>query len=194
LNTPHKPQLQAHSSPFERLLSFTRGIIPGIKRKIQQKAINREWKYIVIHHSATKDSRTGRATEAIRRYHIEQKGWRDIGYHYLIEYLPDGLPTLRTGRGLSEIGAHVYIKDIDQPWYFNQNAIGICIVGDFDRARPPEDKLKFTAQLVRQLMWLCEIPKEDVIGHGEAHERKGSRLIRTCPGNLFNMDKFRALL
>lgn len=78
----------------------------------------RELRRIVVHHSAS--SRSTR-TAAIRRWH-KSKGWRDIGYHYIIE--DDG--SLHYGRPLGDIGAHARGA--------NHDSIGICIVGDNTRA------------------------------------------------------------
>jgi len=71
------------------------------------------WTGIVIHHS---DTLSG-TVESIRRYHIEVKGWDDIGYHYVI-YL-DG--SVNYGRLLNKVGAHAYGR--------NRTHIGICLIG-----------------------------------------------------------------
>lgn len=60
----------------------------------------------------------------IRSGHLE-RGWADIGYHFVIE--TDG--ALRTGRAFYAMGAHVSGE--------NQGNIGICLVGRdrFSRAQ-----------------------------------------------------------
>jgi len=45
---------------------------------------------IIIHATATRaDWRVGQATSdkvaEVRRWHVDERGWRDIGYHYLID-------------------------------------------------------------------------------------------------------------
>ena len=74
-----------------------------------------EIKYIVIHASATKPSMDIGADE-IRRWHL-QKGWFDIGYHYVIRR--DGL--VEKGRDDDRPGAHV--RGV------NQCSLGICLIG-----------------------------------------------------------------
>lgn len=53
----------------------------------------------------------------IRRWHVEEHGWADIGYHYVIDV--DG--TVATGRDINRAGAHVAGH--------NANSIGICLIG-----------------------------------------------------------------
>jgi N-acetylmuramoyl-L-alanine amidase len=74
----------------------------------------REWTGIVVHHSASPLSTTIRD---IRKWHVEENGWSDVGYHFVIE--SDG--TVRAGRPLDRIGAHARGR--------NATHIGICLVG-----------------------------------------------------------------
>lgn len=72
---------------------------------------------IIVHCSATRcDQDIDAAT--IRQWHMA-KGWRDIGYHYVIKL--DG--TVEPGRPEEEIGAHA------AP--FNTASIGICYIGGY---------------------------------------------------------------
>lgn len=71
--------------------------------------------FIAIHCSATKPGMNIGASE-IRQWH-KDKGWEDIGYHYVIRR--DG--TLENGRDLNAVGAHVA--------GFNSRSVGICLVG-----------------------------------------------------------------
>ena len=70
---------------------------------------------IIIHCSATEAGRDFTAAD-IDRWH-RQRGWRCIGYHYVIRL--DG--TVEEGRPVSEIGAHCKGH--------NAHSIGICYVG-----------------------------------------------------------------
>ncbi len=67
----------------------------------------------IIHCSA---STFGDVAE-IRRWHLA-RGWRDIGYHFVIRR--DG--EVEVGRMLPEIGAHCE--------GFNRDSIGTCLIGD----------------------------------------------------------------
>lgn len=144
--------------------------------------------HIVIHHSLTKDSQTV-SWPAIRDYHMRVNGWRDIGYNWGVE-LVNGTYVIQPGRPMDEDGAHC--KD----WGMNQKGIGICLVGNFDAEVPTLEALDTLAGLVENLRNVHHIPIENVIGHREAQERAGLplELRKTCPGKLFDMTRFRAML
>ena len=138
-------------------------------------------KKIIIHHSATKDSGTV-SWQAIRRFHIEDCAWPEIGYHYGIEMVQDqpwAKPhaEIMLGRFANEPGAHTKGQ--------NHESIGICCVGDFDKEEPPQEVWEACLSLVRYLMVLYGLLKDDVYGHRDF-------AVKTCPGKRFDMDKFRA--
>ena len=70
---------------------------------------------IVLHHAAAPKSTT---VEDIKRWHLE-KGWRDIGYHWLITDAPDSPvgPQMHIGR------AH-NLDDRWEPWERGAHAKG----------------------------------------------------------------------
>lgn len=110
---------------------------------------------IVLHCTATPEY-ADVSLETFRRNHMK-KGWRDIGYHFLIGL--DG--KVEVGRELEDVGAHVE--------GFNENSIGIAYVGGIDcekfqpkDTRTEEQKVSMLA-LVRQL--LEKFPGAKVVGH-----------------------------
>lgn len=77
--------------------------------------------HLVVHCAATPpdwmhNRTTAEKVAEIRRWHLG-RGWRDIGYHFVIDR--DG--TLATGRPVEEQGAHVANH--------NRHSIGICLIG-----------------------------------------------------------------
>ncbi|NIT76633.1 MAG: lysozyme, partial [Thermoplasmata archaeon] len=80
-----------------------------------------EW--LVVHASATPPQWDIGVAE-IRDMHVK-RGWRDIGYHYVIRR--NG--KVEKGRPEAEIGAHV------RGW--NSKSIGICLVGGIDAEGTP---------------------------------------------------------
>lgn len=109
---------------------------------------------IVVHCSATPPDRDVDAAE-INRWH-RAKGWRMIGYHYVIKR--DG--TIETGRPITEAGAHVRGH--------NSYTIGICLVGGVDSNDIPEEN--FTADQQHSLYRLVATLVDDFkitmcIGH-----------------------------
>ena len=60
--------------------------------------------WIVIHHSLTEDG-SPKNWDAIRKFHIEERGWNDIGYNLGMENV-NGKITLLEGRPIGSEGAH----------------------------------------------------------------------------------------
>ena len=82
------------------------------KNKKTMRAINE----IIVHCTGTIPSEST-TVEAVRKYHMEHNGWKDIGYHYLV-YL-DG--SIHAGRPIDLKGAHCKNH--------NEGTVGICYVG-----------------------------------------------------------------
>ena len=120
----------------------------------------RSLKEIIVHCSATPAGRHHDAAE-IRSWHVDGRGWSDIGYHFVI--LLDG--TIEKGRALSKVGAHVAGH--------NTGTIGICYVGGTAKhsvnvpedTRTPEQK-KAIVKLIRDLVKKYPSIKK-ISGHDE---------------------------
>ena len=81
---------------------------------------------IIVHCTATPEGRHT-TVEDVRRWHLD-RGWSDIGYHFLI-YL-DG--SLHEGRPVEKQGAHCKGH--------NRNSIGICYCGGVEAdGKTPKD-------------------------------------------------------
>lgn len=114
---------------------------------------------IVIHCADTPDDRDVDAA-TIKKWHVEERGWDDIGYHYVIRR--NGL--VEPGRDIKVQGAHA--KQV------NGTSVGICMVGrsEFD-ARQFESLRDLVQSLLRQY------PDCKVIGHCDVEPKKPN-----CPG------------
>ena len=117
--------------------------------------------YIVIHCSATKPSMDIGLSE-IKNWHVNERGWRDVGYHYVIKRNGE----VELGRNIQDTGAHAK--------GYNAKSIGICLVGGMAEDNSTEDN--FTAQqwtalldLIQQK--LSDYPDAKVIGHNEISEK-----------------------
>ena len=85
----------------------------------------RDINQIIIHCSYTKPGQYVTAS-TIRHWHVEERGWSDIGYHYVITR--DG--ELEQGRPIEKAGAHAKGH--------NSNSIGVCLVGGMKANGTPD--------------------------------------------------------
>lgn len=113
---------------------------------------------IVIHCSATE---TG-TLESIRRYHIQERGWQDIGYHYVIE--KSG--ATKVGRGVEKVGAHC--PEV------NRSSIGICLVGDKKFSNEQFKSLKELVSGIRKTFGKIPV-------YPHKHFRSAKLQGKTCP-------------
>jgi len=124
-------------------------------------------KYLILHHSAT--SRDFTSFLAVKNYHINQRGFWDIGYHFFIT----GDGKLHRGRPEDYVGAHCRTL----PPSMNFRSLGICLAGNFEREEPNKAQLITLKFLLRFLMEKYSIPAENVLGHNQV---LGTSTL--CPG------------
>lgn len=108
---------------------------------------------IIVHCSANKA--TSKITlEDIRNEHLK-RGFKDIGYHYVI--FPDG--TIKNGRPVEQIGAHCSGQ--------NSHSIGVCYIGGIDAKGKSADTRTAAqkAALVNLLTILTKRYKCPIYGH-----------------------------
>ena len=115
----------------------------------------REIKKIIVHCTATPEGRDVSVGD-IRRWHVEDNGWNDIGYHWVIEL--DG--SLQEGRKEYLNGAHAKGH--------NSDSIGVVYVGGCDKDMKPKDT-RTEAQKEELLCILQDLkgryPNAEIIGH-----------------------------
>jgi hypothetical protein len=125
---------------------------------------------LIVHCSA---SEFGNA-ELIRQWHL-QRGFRDIGYHYVIlncyldgEHWQKKRPVgendgrIEPGRPVEEEGAHVQGHNAD--------SVGVCLVGEKVFTPKQMEALKAITLHLRK-----DYPKLEILGHCELDRKK------TCP-------------
>ncbi len=129
---------------------------------------------IILHCSATRPEwMAGRPVAEkvaeIRRWHVRDRGWSDIGYHFVIDR--DG--AVARGRPVERVGAHTVGK--------NAMTIGVCLIGGHgsdaddafaDNFTPEQDKAArlIIAQLRKQFPAINR-----VTGHN-------NYAAKACPG------------
>lgn len=100
-------------------------------------------KAVVVHHTAESNAYTCDQGPAVVRgiyaYHVQQLGWKDLGYNFLV----DKCGTIYEGRkgGIDRpvMGAHAY--------GFNSETTGISVLGTYTDAAPPQAAMASVAKI-----------------------------------------------
>jgi N-acetyl-anhydromuramyl-L-alanine amidase AmpD len=105
-------------------------------------------------------STTREKVAEVRKWHMQDRGWKDIGYHFLIDR--DG--TLALGRPIDQVGAHTQGH--------NTGTIGVSLFGGFGSAATDKFSENFTPEQDKALRSLIETLSslygiKKVSGHNE---------------------------
>jgi N-acetylmuramoyl-L-alanine amidase len=128
---------------------------------------------ITIHHSAKESDGGDELTttrdvaeviQKIQTYHVRNRGWGDIGYHFLV----DANGNVWQGRSLDWQGAHASGAN-------NVGNIGICLLGDYRSSAPEPEALAALERLVDALSERHHIARNRVFGHQKFSKTE-------CPG------------
>lgn len=137
-----------------------------------------KWRYIVIHHTAT-DTGTSLSIDKLHK----NRGWQGIGYHFIIDNGTAGKDDGQIEVGprwiKQEDGAHCKVANM------NYQGIGIALVGNFSEGSVSQKQLEALAYLVKLLSRYYNIPKKNIIGHGQV-----SGAATECPGTNFPWKEF----
>jgi hypothetical protein len=135
----------------------------------------RKWTAIVLHHSATAKGNAAFFNKAHEgRSDDNGNHWKGIGYDFVI------------GNG-TITGAHCRTDNTN---WANKTAIGICLVGDFDKTSPTRNQIASLLKLIQFLQERYHIPKSRIYGHGQTPGTGPT----ACPGRRFPIEWIKSQL
>jgi hypothetical protein len=138
-------------------------------------------KLLVVHHTALAVGDDPRPSvermRALFQYHTQNRGWGDIGYHYVID--EDGVIYEGKRGGKSVVGGHAYCDNI--------GSVGIALMGDLSSEEPSQKQLESLKRLLSDLADLYDIDlTKSVKFHGMTYDSPilghGDLLSTECPG------------
>lgn len=127
---------------------------------------------LVLHHAAGPENQT---PEQIARFHVEQRDWPGIAYHYLIA--PDGT-------------AYKCWPTTTVTWCVangNSSSLCVCLIGNRSLLSCPPAQWEAAVELFRDL--LVALPDRAVFGHREVPTTPPQNT--QCPGTLIDLMAFR---
>lgn len=123
----------------------------------------------IIIHCSDSDAASHDDISVIRKWHVEERGWSDVGYHFFIT----NNGTIENGRHPEKIGAHC--KGM------NSNSIGVCLHG---KTKFTKNQFKALSSLIKSLCVEYGIKEDAVFGHYDFSNK-------TCPN--FDVNTFKRL-
>ena len=137
---------------------------------------------ITVHHTAELPAMSERSdaelVKGVQRFHQDDRGWADIGYHYLLGR--DG--RVYEGRELHVQGAHAGGGN-------NVENLGVSVIGDFSSGLPTKQTMAALERFLVHQMARHEVGADQLFGHREFK-------ATACPGDaLFTwLESYRARL
>ncbi|KAI8430925.1 hypothetical protein MSG28_001043 [Choristoneura fumiferana] len=108
--------------------------------------------WVIISHTATafcySQSSCVYNVRLVQSFHVESRGWYDIGYNYLV----GGEGSAYYGRGWDYMGAHTL--------GYNKYSIGIAFIGTFTKEAPTQKQLDACKKLIKRGVALGKIAKD----------------------------------
>jgi N-acetyl-anhydromuramyl-L-alanine amidase AmpD len=137
------------------------------------------WQAIVIHHSGAPSGKPDSLDAQARAV-----GLKELGYHFVIGN-GNGMANgeLFVGRRWRDQAPGAHVGGANGDWY-NQRAIGVCVVGDGDRGRLTEAQMERLTELTASLCRRLGIAPGRVYLHSDLAPT-------SSPGRLFPGSTFR---
>lgn len=165
------------------ILTNVNGNIP--RSWLPPSRLEKKWTAIVIHHSGT---RSGSAA-IFDRWHKEGNYWEGVGYDFVIgngTNSANGQVEVTFRWREQKIGAHCKTPNN----WANEKAVGICLVGNFNRTVPTTKQMQSLVKLIRFLQSRYGIPKSRIYGHNITPGANAT----DCPGKYFPMTRLKSML
>ena len=178
------PELEERAEHADRVI-YSPASWGTRKPKRKAEIFDGPLEYIIVHHSAGPAPSVDKehaTIQSIQSWHMGHNEWADIGYNFIV--CPSGhIYQGRQGPMFRlVVGAHCYGH--------NEGSVGICCLGDYGKAAPPEAMLDSLVWLLDKLHFMYCV---DNLPPAKWFSRvvKGHRDLGTteCPG-----DKLYALL
>ncbi len=174
----------------DKIVNRTAWFCPDGETAPKIKAQNAPVRHLIIHHTATNNDYKDypAMVRCIWNFHASTNGWRDLGYHYLID--PNGVIYEGKAGGDKSLGTHFSCA--------NTGTLGIALLGNYSSTLPGK---KMLDSLVILLKAKCSefglkpngtsyhpstrLNLPTISGHREANESKASSACTgtQCPGD-----------
>lgn len=151
----------------------------GADQLVYPDKADRPWKYVVVHHSATAEGDYAQ----IDRDHRQRLGFDGCGYHFVIGNgtgSEDGRIEVASRWSQQKVGIHCRnARSHDMEEY----GVGICLIGDLDKAPPTPRQIQALRALVAYLEERYNIKPSRVETHAHL-----AATPTVCPGRYFPAD------
>ncbi len=154
-------------------------------------------KAVVVHHTAGSNdygpADVPRRIRADYAYHVQARGWSDLGYNVVVDKFGGIWEGRAGGVGRATIGAHAE--------GFNTGTLGVALLGDMTRAQPTPEAVQAVA---RVSAYAADVWHFDPLGTvvltsgGSPKHKSGTKVplprvhghrdvgLTTCPGTLYD--------